>query len=397
MSNSNNIVNNDNEINWSEVLKKEARGINESDFGEVQEIALYYILTERGLINKDKFYLPRELVEGFDGDKLRFAISEEDAEEKFKRDTPPSSKEYTIFKKKNNSKDSKHVEKKRGNKKITNSFKTNLSDSKEAENHSETNSEQSKDTDNLTTQKKKSKQKNDKKQKDEIINKEKEDKARQEVEDKARIEAEKRAQSIAQQIQDKAKMEGERKSHSIIQQAEEKARQEAEKRAREISKEVEDKARIEAEKRADGIRDEIEQKVNKEAEEKSHSIIQQAEEKARQEAEKRAREISKEVEDKARIEAENKSRSEINTTKVIDHSFQEEGSKFEKDDQRNEFFNPFFAGIEIWQNYSIYWINKSKEIYNTATSVSKDFGNNLKKNWTINPVYDNDNYQAKIE
>jgi hypothetical protein len=173
MSNSNNIVNNDNEINWSEVLKKEARGINESDFGEVQEIALYYILTERGLINKDKFYLPRELVEGFDGDKLRFAISEEDAEEKFKRDTPPSSKEYTIFKKKNNSKDSKHVEKKRVNKKITNSFKTNLSDSKEVENHSEANSEQSKDTDNLTTQKKKSKQKNDKKQKDEIIYKEK--------------------------------------------------------------------------------------------------------------------------------------------------------------------------------------------------------------------------------
>jgi hypothetical protein len=352
MSNSNNIVNNNhNEINWSEVLKKEARGIDESDFGEVQEIALYYILTERGLINKDKFYLPRELVEGFDGDKLRFAISEEDAEEKFKRDTPPPLEEYTTFKKKKNSKDLKHEEKRRINKKITNSLKTNLSDSNEAGNNSEANPKQSKQNDNLNTQKKKSKQKNDKKQKDEIIDEEKE----------------------------------------------EKARQEAEKRAREISKEVEDKARIEAEKRADGIRDEIEQKVNKEAEEKSHSIIQQAEEKARQEAEKRAREISKEVEDKARIEAENKRRPEINTTKVIDHSFQEEGSKFEKDDQRNEFFNPFFASIEIWQNYSIYWINKSKEIYNTATSVSKDFGNNLKKNWTINSVYDNDNYQAKVE
>ena len=100
MSNSNNIVNNDNEINWSEVLKKEARGIDESDFGEVQEIALYYILTERGLINKDKFYLPRGLVEGFDGDKLRFAISEEDAEEKFKRDTPHLQKNIQYLRKK---------------------------------------------------------------------------------------------------------------------------------------------------------------------------------------------------------------------------------------------------------------------------------------------------------
>jgi hypothetical protein len=80
MSNSNNIVNNDNEINWTEVLKKEARGIDEADFGEVQEISLHYILTERGLINKDKFYLPSDLVEGFDGDKLRFAISGNNAE-----------------------------------------------------------------------------------------------------------------------------------------------------------------------------------------------------------------------------------------------------------------------------------------------------------------------------
>jgi hypothetical protein len=349
MSNSNNIVNNDNEIDWSEVLKKEARGIDESDFGKVQEITLYYILTERGLRNKDKFYLPRELVEGFDGDKLIFAISESDAEEKFKRDSPPSIEEYTIFKKKNNSRDSKQVEKRRINKKNANSLKINPSYSREDDNSREGNSDKFKQTGNLTDQKKKSKQKNNSKQKYEGTDKE------------------------------------------------EKARQEAEKRAREISKEVEDKARIEAEKRAAGIRDEIEQKVNREAEEKSHSIIQQAEEKARQEAEKRAREISKEVEDKARIEAENKTKPEKESTKIINHRFQEEGGKFEMDDQQDEFFNPFFAGIEIWQNYSIYWINKSKEIFNTATNISKDFGNTVKQNWTINPLYENDKNKVKVE
>jgi hypothetical protein len=100
MSNSNNRINIDNEINWEEVVKKEARGIDNADFGEVQEIVYHYILTEKGIINKEKFYLPTELVEGFDEDKLRFNILEEDANEKFRRDTPPSAQEYAIYMKK---------------------------------------------------------------------------------------------------------------------------------------------------------------------------------------------------------------------------------------------------------------------------------------------------------
>jgi len=155
MSSSNNIANNDNEINWTKVLKKETRGVNEANFGKVQEIAMHYILTERG-INKDKFYLPRDLAEGFDENKLRFAITEEDAKEKFKRDIPPSPEEYTIFNKKNNNKDSKDVDKKRNNKKNTNSLKTNLSDPKRASTNSEPNSWQYKKTGNSITQKKKS-------------------------------------------------------------------------------------------------------------------------------------------------------------------------------------------------------------------------------------------------
>ena len=100
MSSSDNASNINSEINWSDVIKREARGIDDADFGEVQGIGLHYILTEKGVINKDTFYLPKELVEGFDGDKLRFSISEGEAEEKFKRDTAPSPEEYSVFKKK---------------------------------------------------------------------------------------------------------------------------------------------------------------------------------------------------------------------------------------------------------------------------------------------------------
>ena len=79
-------------IDWSDVIKKEARGSNDEDLGEVQEVGENYILVQRGLINKDKFYIPKDVVEDYDGEVLRFSISEEDAKSKFLRDSPPPSR-----------------------------------------------------------------------------------------------------------------------------------------------------------------------------------------------------------------------------------------------------------------------------------------------------------------
>ncbi|MFL6329994.1 MAG: hypothetical protein ACJ705_03155 [Nitrososphaeraceae archaeon] len=43
----------------------------------------------RGMINKEKFYIPKDQVESYDGSVLRFRISEHDAKSKFLRDSPP--------------------------------------------------------------------------------------------------------------------------------------------------------------------------------------------------------------------------------------------------------------------------------------------------------------------
>lgn len=76
-------------INWNEVIKKEARGKNDEDLGEVQEVGDTYILVQKGLINKEKFYIPQNEVESYDGDILRFRLSEEDIKSKYLRDSPP--------------------------------------------------------------------------------------------------------------------------------------------------------------------------------------------------------------------------------------------------------------------------------------------------------------------
>ena len=62
---------------WDEVIKKEARGRNDADLGEVLEVKDDIIVTERGTLNKEKFYLPKSISHGFNGHTLLFDITEE--------------------------------------------------------------------------------------------------------------------------------------------------------------------------------------------------------------------------------------------------------------------------------------------------------------------------------
>jgi len=102
MSNVNNDGSNfewkDNSIDWKDILKKEARGNDKGDdLGEVQELGHNFVVTEKGRISKHKFYLPKHLVKGYDGETLWFNISQEDAEDNFKKDNPPKEGEYSRY------------------------------------------------------------------------------------------------------------------------------------------------------------------------------------------------------------------------------------------------------------------------------------------------------------
>lgn len=83
-------------IAWDDVIKKEARGTDDSDFGEVQEVGQNYVTTQRGIVNKDKFYIPKYMVEGYDGDTLWFNARENDLQS-FMRDSPPAYDEYARY------------------------------------------------------------------------------------------------------------------------------------------------------------------------------------------------------------------------------------------------------------------------------------------------------------
>jgi uncharacterized protein (TIGR02271 family) len=86
-------------VTWDDVTKKGARGLtDESDFGEVHEVGQHYVLTQKGVRIKEKFFIPKYLVLGFDGSTLWFNASQ-DQLHVWKRDSPPEDyNEYSSYK-----------------------------------------------------------------------------------------------------------------------------------------------------------------------------------------------------------------------------------------------------------------------------------------------------------
>jgi hypothetical protein len=72
-------------IDWDKVIKKEARGLDEYDLGEVQEVSQDTVITKKGVVDKDRYYLPRSKAIRFDGDKLYFDLSKEETK-RYRRD-----------------------------------------------------------------------------------------------------------------------------------------------------------------------------------------------------------------------------------------------------------------------------------------------------------------------
>jgi uncharacterized protein (TIGR02271 family) len=75
------------DIPWDEIIKKEAVGINNEVLGKVQEVGSVSILTKKGFLNTEFFYIPKNLVERYDGDKVYFKINEEEARSFSKRNS----------------------------------------------------------------------------------------------------------------------------------------------------------------------------------------------------------------------------------------------------------------------------------------------------------------------
>jgi hypothetical protein len=71
------------EIDWNDVIGKEARGLGDDDLGEVQEIHGDIVVTKSGVIGKKVYNIPKSLVVKFDGHKLWFSVTKDEAKDNY--------------------------------------------------------------------------------------------------------------------------------------------------------------------------------------------------------------------------------------------------------------------------------------------------------------------------
>ena len=69
-------INNRENIDWNNVIKKGAIGIDGLDLGEVHEVGDTYVITQKGLLNKKRYHIPISSVESFDGDLLKMKVND---------------------------------------------------------------------------------------------------------------------------------------------------------------------------------------------------------------------------------------------------------------------------------------------------------------------------------
>jgi hypothetical protein len=77
-------------IPWDEVIKKEARAIDDYDLGEVRQVTSDDVITHKGIVNTKWFQIPKRLAQEFDGNKLVFKLTQEEAELSYARADSPS-------------------------------------------------------------------------------------------------------------------------------------------------------------------------------------------------------------------------------------------------------------------------------------------------------------------
>jgi uncharacterized protein (TIGR02271 family) len=89
--------NDGNNIDWDNIIKKEAIGLNGEDLGEVLEVGKTHIITQKGIVNKKRYYLPKKSVASFDGSVLKLNMTNNDLNE-YKETEGQKFEGYSSFK-----------------------------------------------------------------------------------------------------------------------------------------------------------------------------------------------------------------------------------------------------------------------------------------------------------
>ena len=76
-------------IPWNEVIKKDARGIDDYSLGEVRQVTSEHVITHKGIVNTKWFQIPKDLAQEFDGNQLILKVTEKEAKDMYVKHESP--------------------------------------------------------------------------------------------------------------------------------------------------------------------------------------------------------------------------------------------------------------------------------------------------------------------
>ena len=82
-------------ILWNQLKGKKVKTNDGKDVGEINEISQNHLRLEKGIISKDKFWIPKYIVDTFDGKNVWLSANEEEVRGTYLFGEEPSTEQFT--------------------------------------------------------------------------------------------------------------------------------------------------------------------------------------------------------------------------------------------------------------------------------------------------------------
>src|SRR5438270_13899913 len=76
------------------VIDVKVKSSDNKDLGKIQAITKDYIQTKEGMVSKNYYFIPKYLIQGYDGDKLWVSVSKDDVKARFEKEKAPDPSEF---------------------------------------------------------------------------------------------------------------------------------------------------------------------------------------------------------------------------------------------------------------------------------------------------------------
>jgi hypothetical protein len=80
---------------WNQLKGKKVKTHDGKDIGEIKDISQNYLKLEKGTISKDKFWVPKYIVDAFDGKNVWLLASEDEVKKTYLFGEEPSAEQFT--------------------------------------------------------------------------------------------------------------------------------------------------------------------------------------------------------------------------------------------------------------------------------------------------------------